>query len=228
MTQADRGARVDRLAAESLANDDATGWFEKVYAAGEEAVPWATGGPDPLLVDWAGAQDRTGKGERAVVVGCGLGDDAEFIAGLGWRVVAFDVAPTAIAAARSRFPSSSVEYTVADLFALPEQWPGAFELVVENFTVQALPLRLRRQAITEVARLVAPGGTLIVQAHARAERDSEPDGPPWPLSRAEMASFATGGLVEVLIEDVRKPGRPDVPRWRAEFHRPVPHRAGPR
>ena len=55
----------------------------------------------------------------ALVVGCGLGDDAEFIAGLGFSVVAFDISASAIAAAQQRFPQSTVRYRVADLMAAP-------------------------------------------------------------------------------------------------------------
>src|ERR1017187_7080256 len=75
----------------------------------------------------------------ALVVGCGLGEDAEYIARLGYATTAFDIALTAIAAARSRFPGSPVEYQVADLLAPPPWWSHAFALVVESTTLQALP-----------------------------------------------------------------------------------------
>src|SRR5215472_10485502 len=60
-----------------------------------------------------------GKQVRALVVGCGLGDDAEELARLGMQVVAFDVASAAVESARRRFPASTVRYEVADLLAPP-------------------------------------------------------------------------------------------------------------
>lgn len=54
MTDADHQA--DRLAAESLAVQDPTGWFECLYAEAEDGaavVPWDRGAPHPLLVEWA-------------------------------------------------------------------------------------------------------------------------------------------------------------------------------
>ena len=46
----------------------------------------------------------------AIVTGCGLGDDAEHVASLGYATIAFDVSPTAVAAARRRFPRSAGQY----------------------------------------------------------------------------------------------------------------------
>lgn len=67
----------------------------------------------------------------ALVVGCGLGADAEYIARLGFDTVAFDVAETAIRLARERFPESTVDYVVRDLLDPPAEWLRAFDLVAE-------------------------------------------------------------------------------------------------
>jgi SAM-dependent methyltransferase len=200
---------------------DPTGWFEPLYRAaeaGEATVPWDDHAASPLLVSWS--RGLEGRGRRAIVVGCGLGDDAEHVASLGFRTVAFDIAPTAIAGARRRFPGSAVEYVVADLLDLPEEWRFAFDLVVEHITVQALPESVRPAAIACVASLVAPGGTLLVISGARSEGEPA-DGPPWPLPRAEVEAFATGGVEVVAIEELAAgPERPWSRSWRAEFRRP--------
>ena len=110
------------LAKQSIAAGDPTGWFERLYAAaeaGETEVPWDRHAPSQFLVQWAEQRGLAGAGQRALVVGCGLGEDAEFIAGLGYTTVAFDISPTAIAAARRRFPDSAVEYRVANLLDPP-------------------------------------------------------------------------------------------------------------
>jgi SAM-dependent methyltransferase len=210
-----------RLAADSLARGDPIGWFERLYAqagAGEAAVPWG-GAPSRLLDEWARRGRLRGRGRRALVVGCGLGDDAEFIAALGFDTVAFDVAASAIQAARRRFPSSSVRYAVADVMALPPEWRHGFDLVVEVYTLQVLPDPPRRQAITQIGHMVRPGGTLIVIARAAGQDAGRH--PPWPLTRAEIESFTTSGLRPVRIEDFPDEQTPPVRRWRAEFVRPV-------
>ena len=219
MNQPDPEEHARALAGASLAADDPTGWFDHLYAAadrGDAVVPWDRGAPHFLLVQWAEDNGVRGDGGRAVVVGCGLGLDAEYVAGLGFDTVAFDIAPTGVAAARSRHPHSPVDYRVADLLALPDEWLHAFDLVVESLTVQSLPVALRERATAAVAGLVAPGGSLLVIA---ADRDdgSPGHGPPWPLTRTQVDAFAGGGLQTVRVEDLRDATQPTVRRWRAEF-----------
>ncbi|NKE56833.1 class I SAM-dependent methyltransferase [Lentzea sp. PSKA42] len=187
-----------------------TGWFEDLYAeadAGTASVPWDQPHPQPHLVEWASGVDGTGR--RALVVGCGYGRDSEFLASLGFEVTAFDISPTAIAAVRARYPDSKVSYVVADLLTPPAEWHHAFDLVVENMTVQALPVDLHAQATERVAWLT--GSTLLVLAVAR-EEGPVPDGPPWPLTPSEIMAFETDGL------QARKVRRDEF-RWTAEFVR---------
>jgi SAM-dependent methyltransferase len=201
------------------ADEEATGWFEELYvraAGGEALVPWDRGEPNPRLVEWTAGRSERGGGRRALVIGAGLGDDAEHVSALGYDTVAFDIAPTAIAGALQRYPGSRVSYLVADLLDPPAEWRGAFDLVVESITVQALPERLHAEATARVASFVAPGGTLLVLSGAR-EASEHVDGPPWPLTRAEIEAFAAGDLRMVGIEALRDTHR----RWRAELERPA-------
>ena len=153
------------------------------------------------------------------MVGSGFGEDAAYLARQGFGVIGFDISPAAVRAARRRFPSVPVDFRVADLLNPPGEWRQHFDLVVESYTVQALPVRLRQPAVTHETRFVKPGGTLLVLAAARDSTEQEVPGPPWPLTRSDIESFATEGLVAVEIEELREP--PDVHRWRAEFRRPT-------
>src|SRR4029079_1709759 len=132
--------------------------------------------------------------------------------------LAFDISPTAVRLAQERHPGSRVTYAVADLFAAPPEWAGAFDLVVENITVQALPADVRPRAIRAIADTVAPGGTPLLLAAARHDEQTA-DGPPPPLVRDEVESFAAGGVEEVRIEDLRGMPPPWGRRWRAGFPR---------
>ncbi len=201
-------------------HEDATGWFERLYAdaaGGNAVIPWDRGRVTPQLVEWAEATDLTGNGRRALVVGAGLGENAEYIARRGFATVAFDVSPTAVHLARQRFPDSIVEYRVADLLDPPAEWSDAFDLVVEVATIQSLPYHVRGAAIVHVGQMVAPGGRLIIIAYGTAGAP-DPEGPPWPLTREEVDAFATGDLrltrVEELPDEVNQ-----IFRWRAEFTR---------
>jgi SAM-dependent methyltransferase len=199
-------------------------FFDGLYVAaggGGEPLPWDRGGaPQQLLADWAadrGLRGPGGAGKRAVVVGCGLGGDAEFLARLGFAVVAFDFSAPAIEAARALNPTSTVDYEVADLLALPEGWLAGFDLVVESLTVQSLPRSIRPRVIAAVRSLAAPGGTVLVISSQQGVRTETEIGP-WPLSRADVDSFAGDDFELVRLE--QPPGPDGLPRWRAEFRNP--------
>jgi SAM-dependent methyltransferase len=179
--------------------DDATDWFDRLYreAAGDPArVPWAAQAVCPIVADYL--SDHPGPG-RAVVVGCGIGDDAEAVAAAGYDTLGFDVSPEAIAWCERRYPDSAVIYRVADLFSLPDEWAGRFDLVVEVRTVQSLPPGRQGQVMDAVAGLVAPGGRLLLVALARAE-GVVPHGPPWAITRRELERMGSTGLEEVSME----------------------------
>jgi SAM-dependent methyltransferase len=211
--------RARTLAGESTARGDAVGWFERLYAEasrGEAVVPWADLAPNPHVVAWLD-RERPAPG-RALDVGCGLGDTAEDLTRRGFDVVAFDVAPSAVAQARRRFPKSRVDYRVADLLALPRELEGAFDLVVECYTLQVLPPQARMAAVEALRRCVAPGGTLLVVARGR-EPGEPPGEMPWPLTRAEVEGIAGPGLVLAGLEDFLDAEEPPVRRLRAWLRR---------
>jgi len=202
--------RYRELLEQSLSVDDPTSWFDRLYfeaESGRAAVPWDRHAPHPLLALWA-SQSRADGGGTAMVVGCGPGDDAELVAALGLDTVAFDVSPAAIRAARQRYPSSKVDYVVADLFDPPPAWRQAFDLVVEVYTVQALPWEHHPRAIEAIASFTR--GRLVVVAFARPDTQPLADTPPWPLTRAEIDSFARNGLQPVSVTRTES-------HWLAEF-----------
>jgi 2-polyprenyl-3-methyl-5-hydroxy-6-metoxy-1,4-benzoquinol methylase len=194
-------------------------WFEAVYALAEDdaaAVPWAQLSPHPLLAQWLSEQGPLAN-IRAIDIGCGLGDNAEALAGAGARVTAFDLVPQAVHWAKRRFPESSVEYCAADLFEAPQTWRGAFDLAHECYTLQALPDALLDHAAECLASLLAPNGRLVVIARARDEAQKA-EGPPWPLTLGRMNSLAVEGLRLERLEDIPADelrGR----HWRAVYRR---------
>ncbi|MFD1370611.1 class I SAM-dependent methyltransferase [Actinoplanes sichuanensis] len=184
--------------------------------AGQAEVPWDVPAPSAHL---RALDLPAGEGRRALVVGCGPGRDAEYLAGLGYRVTAFDISATAIDLARERHPGTTVDYLVADLLDPPADWRHAFDLVLESNNIQALPAPIRAAAIPAVGAFVAPGGTLIVLAAATTRIDSAGDGPPWPLTRVEIDAFAADGLRPASVDLVDATGTTLPTRWRAVFTR---------
>jgi SAM-dependent methyltransferase len=202
-----------------MSSPDGAGLFDAMYrdADGDAGrLPWARLEPLPQLVDWLDGRPPAA-GTRALVVACGLGDDAEELARRGCAVTAFDVSPEAIAWARRRFPGSAVDYLVADLLAPPAEWARAFGVVVENRTIQSLAPEHHVPAAEAIAGTVAPGGALFVYATARPPGPRRP-GPPWPLDRDELRAFEAAGLRETAFAAEPDPRR-GLPSFRAAYER---------
>jgi SAM-dependent methyltransferase len=197
-------SRVHQLSAESYAQGDHTGWFEKLYAEAQGdlyAIPWADRGVNHWLVDWVEKSQLNLQDRRVLVVGCGLGDDAEYLAQLGAKVTAFDLSQTAIDWCHQRFPNSQVNYQVADLFTAPADWKFSFDLVIEIYTIQALPANIRPNAIDAIGNFVAPNGKSLVVCRGRDPEDPAGDLPPFALTQAELNKFTQSGLSQVSTED---------------------------
>ncbi len=196
-------ADTGKLATESIAKGDITGWFEELYesANGDNTIiPWADNKPNPYLVEWLEKNSTLGNGRKAIVIGCGLGDDAQELAHRGFKVTAFDISPTAIEWAKKRFPDSQVEYHAADLFDLPKEWLGAFDFVFECYTIQALPRSVRSEVIVKVASVVAEKGELLIVCRGWIDGQKD-DNLPWALKKEEVSQFQKLGFSQITFEE---------------------------
>jgi len=200
--------RAVDLATTANAAGDPT-WFERLYAEadrGAAAVPWDHDEVNPRL---ANRISEPGTG-RALVVGCGYGRDANHLRGLGYDVTAFDLSATAIDHARKRYPD--VDFTVADVLDAPAEWTGAFDLVVEAYTIQVLRGPDRATAIRAIAGFVAPGGRALVISFA-AHPDDDPPRIALAVTAEELDGFVAAGLTAGHV-DLRPPSELEPPaRW---------------
>ncbi|MFN2529504.1 MAG: class I SAM-dependent methyltransferase, partial [Candidatus Baltobacteraceae bacterium] len=154
-------------------------------------------------------------GRDILVVGCGLGDDAAYLAKSGSSVLAFDISATAVQWARDRFSHRgySLDFVQADLLALPAEFEGAFNLVVEIYTLQVLPEVLRPRALEELARCTEDRLLII----CRGRDDDEPFGElPWGVSKSELAHLEKIGLEKLSFEDYIDP-HSGSRRFRAQY-----------
>ena len=211
--------KARELAQQYLKRGDPTGWFEDLYASANGdtgIIPWADLAPNPHLVSWLDRNPTVTTGGRSLSVGCGFGDDAEALFRRGFEVTAFDISPTVITWCAARFPDTRVNYVVQDLFASPPEWERRFDFVLEINTLQVFPFKYRARVMKQIARFVAPGGTLLVICRGREAQ--EPEGlMPWPLVKAEFEILKACGLNEVLFEDFLDEEDPPARRFRAAY-----------
>jgi 2-polyprenyl-3-methyl-5-hydroxy-6-metoxy-1,4-benzoquinol methylase len=207
-------SRVHELATASYDRGDYTGWFETLYSEAQgniNAIPWADRGVNICLTDWIKISNLNLQNLRVLVVGCGLGDDAEYLAQLGAKVTAFDLSQTAIDWCHQRFPTSDVNYQAVDLFTAPSEWKLNFDLVIEIYTIQALPANIRPLAIDCIGSFVAPSGKILVVCRGRNPEDAC-ESLPFPLTQDELTRFTTTGLTQVSFEDFIDTSEPNLPR----------------
>jgi SAM-dependent methyltransferase len=203
-TEYDPRARTREIAAEFAERGDALGWFEALYQESEgnrELIPWADLEPNPFFKAWSERRGLKGDGRKALVVGCGLGDDAKYLDDLGFKVTAFDISPTAIEWAKRLYGDTDIQFETADLFQPFRGWLGAFDFVLEIYTIQPLPLEMRPAVIDAIAAFVAEHGRLVVVTRGRAD-DEEPVQLPWPLSRRDLSRFEENGLTQIDFDEV--------------------------
>jgi len=86
-----------------------------------------------------------------------------------------------------------VDYLFADVLDLPRDWHRRFDLVVESLTVQSMPPDQHTAATTR-------------------DESSAVNGPPWPLTRAELDDFANSDLILRQVERIE-----NGTWWRAEL-----------
>jgi SAM-dependent methyltransferase len=216
-------ARARELAAEFRDRGKPFDWFEAFYRESNgdpETIPWADLEANKYFTAWVEQNGLEGDGRTALVVGCGLGDDAKYLSDLGFQVTAFDISPTAIEWAKKLYSDASISFQIANLLDPPTEWLGAFDFVLEIYTIQPLPLEIRPQVIDSMASFVKEGGELVVVTRGR-EDDDEPEQMPWPLSRRNLSRFEANGLKRtgLTVMPAADEGEPD--RFAVRYRRPL-------
>ena len=186
------------------ADADATTFWEEKYGSTDI---WS-GRPNHMLVDLAGDLAPG----RALDLGCGEGGDALWLADRGWTVTGLDISPTALAradeAAQRAGLRERTHWVAADL-ADPASLAAVGTVDLVNACFLQTPLDFpRAEVLRRAADLVAPGGHVLVVAHAAA--------PPWadipdelldgfPTPEGELADLDLAPEEwEVLVADVRE------------------------
>jgi SAM-dependent methyltransferase len=167
-------------------------WFEELYQTGKSdlsLIPWADMTPNPNLLEWFKELENIKKialTKDCLVVGCGLGNDAEFLADYGFNVDAFDISPTAIELCKKMHPQSKVNYFSDDV--TEPHHLKKYDFVFEAYTLQVLPVNLRKKGITNLIEAVKPKGQLLLICRARNKNEDKGD-MPWPLTKQDINNF---------------------------------------
>lgn len=143
--------------------------WERAYTDGLHEQQWDTPWSSPELAGFL-----TGVGElpgTALDLGCGTGGDAVYLAERGIETIGLDISPTALEIARKRAARSGVQVTWVEGDVLELPFPdGSIDLVTDRGCLHHITLEDQGRYANEVARILTPGGRLLIREMNEAGR----------------------------------------------------------
>lgn len=180
--------------------------WNDTYASGE--LPWDTGEPEPLLVEFVNA-GRV-RPTQTLEIGAGTGSNALWLAERGFEVLGIDVAPRAVERATAKLNGRALPCRFADLDFLagvPEGSPFSFVFDRGCFHVFDEPEERGRFA-AQVGAALAPGG-MWLSVIGSTEGPPREVGPPRRSAReVTLAIEPALEIVELRSAEFRGHGAP--------------------
>lgn len=144
-------------------------------------TPWELDQAHPALGEVL-SQIRLAK-SRILVLGCGTGNDAALFAEQGHKVVAVDYSKLAIEKAEQKHGHlRQLQFHQMDIFQLPGQWQGQFDLIVEHTCYPAILPERREDLIRVWRKSLCERGLLLGIFFSHSKRL----GPPYGSSEWEI------------------------------------------
>jgi ubiquinone/menaquinone biosynthesis C-methylase UbiE len=154
-------------------------------------------------------------GEQALDVGCGTGtlalDVARYLSP-GGGITGVDpgiqqIARARVKAARRHVPQVSIEFKVGVIERLP--FPDqTLDVVFSTLMMHHLPTPLKRQGLAEIARVLRPGGRLVIADFAH-KQEREGRATRFPAGGSHLhdleALLQDAGFVQLVTEEARPP-----------------------
>lgn len=158
--------------------------------------PWDTKAPKENVLDW----HRRGLVHgRVLDIGCGLGDNAVYLAQQGFDVTGLDISPTALITAERRAVDAHVQvrFAVADACVL-DGYSDAFDTVVDSGMFHCLDGDGRRRYAAAVHRATRAGATLLLSCFSEENEPPAADRPRPAVSEATLRDVLGGAGWEIV------------------------------
>src|SRR6185295_18013425 len=107
----------------------------------------------------------------------------------GLDAIGLDIAPSAIAQARSLYPHCAERFVIGDLFDPPEGFHAAFDVILEHTCLAGLPPKLRTNYRRGIDLVLKPGGLLVGVWFINPALDPGEEGPPFGVSESDLTTL---------------------------------------
>jgi ubiquinone/menaquinone biosynthesis C-methylase UbiE len=138
-------------------------------------TPWIYAGPRRQHLQRYLFAKHHVKGMNVLDAACGIGYGSAMLAETAASVTGIDVDAETVKNAAQAYASSNITFRQADIRSLPFN-DHSFDVVVSFETIEHVPLPDAALFIQEIARVLRPGGLLILSTPDR--RNFSLDGPP--------------------------------------------------
>ncbi len=160
--------------------------WEQLYQEGDTG--WEKGEASPGLLEWLEPLEGP-PGLNVLVPGCGFGHDVRALAGAGFEVVGYDIAPSAVAGARERTPAELKGATFRGGDFLCDEPLDQFDYLFEHTCFCAIDPSERDAYVAAVRRWLKPGGRLLAIHYMLPPGE---EGPPFGVDRVEVIDRFSG------------------------------------
>ncbi len=163
--------------------------FDALYRdrSPEDGIPWDAKAPKAAVINWHAQGVVQGD---VLDIGCGLGDNAIYLAQHGHSVTALDISPTALLTAENRAKDAgvNVKFAVGDATSL-DGYTDAFDTVIDHSMFHCLNDDDKRSYASAVHRATRDGATLLLSCFS----DANP-----PAAARQLPGVTEATLWEVL------------------------------
>lgn len=142
---------------------------------------------------------------RVLVLGAGSGNDAAYLASLGHKVTAIDFSDEAISRAQKKYANqTNLKFVKADLFSLPPEYDGSFDLIFEHTCYCAIDPERRSEMAKVWRRCLSETGFLL----ALFFTIDRPNGPPFGATEWELRERLKKGFRNLYWMRLRHQSHP--------------------